>query len=47
METFIAIFIIVLVMVVGGLLVLLRTAKKPHIPDSVKPRDYEDGDNGW
>ncbi len=36
-------------LVFGGAFVLLRTAKKPKIPDSFKPREYDDEDdtNGW
>ena len=41
-------FILLAVLIIGGnAMILLRTAKKPKIPDSVKslPRDEEDA--GW
>ena len=37
-------------LVFGGAFVLLRTAKKPKIPDSFKPGKYDkedDDSNGW
>ncbi|MDD5034347.1 MAG: hypothetical protein PHE55_06275 [Methylococcaceae bacterium] len=35
-------FMLLLVVVVGNAMVLLRTAKRPNIPDSVKPKPYRD-----
>ena len=45
-------FILIGVVLVGGsTLILLRTAKKPKVPDSVKPKPYSEDDNdddsGW
>ena len=45
-------FILLGIVLVGGsALVLLRTAKKPRIPDSVKAQPYSDDDDedrrGW
>lgn len=35
-------------LVFGAALVLLRTAKRPKIPDHYKPKEYdEDDSNGW
>lgn len=42
----ILLFILVLAVVAGNALTLLRTAKKPRIPDSVKPKPYGDEDEG-
>ncbi len=40
--------ILVVMVVVGNALILLRTAKKPKIPDSFKPKPDEDDDgSGW
>lgn len=47
MEIFLVVLIVVLLIVVGNALILLRTAKKPKIPDSVKPKPYADDENGW
>jgi len=41
----IIVLIIVFLFVLGGLLILLRSAKSPHIPDSVKAQPYEDDDD--
>ncbi len=38
-------FIIAILFVLGGLLMLLRSAKLPAIPDSVKAQPYEDDDD--
>ena len=38
----------VLMFIIGNALVLLRTANKPKVPDSVKPQPYQDDDeSGW
>jgi hypothetical protein len=47
MQIFLIVFAIVLLVVVGNALILLRTAKKPKIPNSVKPKPYEDDEGGW
>jgi hypothetical protein len=44
MEIVILLFALALLIVLGNALLLLRTAKKPRIPDSVKPQPYEDED---
>jgi hypothetical protein len=44
----IVLFIIALLFVLGGALILLRSAKIPKIPDKVKPQPYQnDDDSGW
>ncbi|MEN8259404.1 MAG: hypothetical protein ABFS02_02255 [Pseudomonadota bacterium] len=46
----VVLFILIAVVLIGGsAMVLLRTAKKPKIPDSVKPKPYDkDSDSsGW
>ena len=40
----IVLFIIVVLFVLGGALMLLRSAKMPKIPDNVKAQPYEDDD---
>jgi uncharacterized membrane protein len=45
MEIFWVILVIVLIVVVGNWLILLRTAKKPKVPDSVKPKPYKEDDD--
>ena len=37
------------ILVFGGAFVLLRTAKKPKVPNDFKPKDYDDDDEntGW
>lgn len=36
------------VLIVGNLMILLRTAKKPKVPPDVKAQPYEDDDeSGW
>lgn len=47
MEIFWLVLLIVLVVVVGNWLILLRTAKKPKVPDSVKPKPYDEDEDGW
>lgn len=37
----IVLFIIALMFVLGNALILLRTAKKPKIPDNVKAQPYD------
>jgi hypothetical protein len=44
MQTFIIILLLVLAFVAGNALLLLRTAKPPHIPEGVKPQPYTDDD---
>jgi hypothetical protein len=44
MELFWVVLIVVFAVIIGNALLLLRTAKKPRIPDSVKPQPYEDDD---
>lgn len=36
---------LVIIIVLGNAMVLLRTARKPHIPDSLKPQPYEDDED--
>lgn len=43
MWVYLVIFL-VLLFIIGNALVLLRTAKKPKVPESVKPQPYEDDD---
>ena len=38
----IVLFVIALLFVLGGALILLRSAKMPKIPDNVKTQPYED-----
>ncbi|MGR9108862.1 MAG: hypothetical protein ACU843_18235 [Gammaproteobacteria bacterium] len=41
-------FILIAVLVIGAnAMILLRTAKKPKIPDSVKPLTDDDEDDEW
>jgi len=40
----IVLFIIALLFVLGGALILLRSATMPKIPDNVKAQPYEDDD---
>lgn len=39
--------VLVVAIILGNLMILLRTAKKPKIPDSVKPKPYKDDDENW
>jgi hypothetical protein len=39
--------IIVTAVIVGNLLILKRTARKPHLPASVKPDPYSNDDERW
>jgi hypothetical protein len=45
MEMFFLVLAGALIFVVGSALVLLRTAKKPRIPPTVKPDPYGDDDD--
>jgi NADH:ubiquinone oxidoreductase subunit 3 (subunit A) len=39
-----------IILIIGNLLILLRTAKKPKVPDMVKPQPYEaenDDNSAW
>ncbi len=48
MALFWIFLVLVIVIVLGNALTLLRTAKKPHIPEGVKPKPYKDEDeSGW
>ncbi len=47
MEIFWAVLILAVLLVAGNALLLLRTAKKPRIPDSVKPKPYRDDEEEW
>ncbi|CAI8967546.1 DUF2897 family protein [Methylocaldum szegediense] len=38
--------VLVVGIILGNLMILLRTAKKPKIPDSVKSKPYKD-DEDW
>ena len=40
----IILFIVAVMFVLGSALLLLRSAKMPKIPDTVKPQPYEDDD---
>ena len=40
----IMLFIVAVMFVLGSALLLLRSAKLPKIPDSVKPQPYDDDD---
>jgi hypothetical protein len=41
-------FIIALLFVLGNALILLRTAKTPKVPDSIKPQPYDkDEGSSW
>jgi NADH:ubiquinone oxidoreductase subunit 3 (subunit A) len=39
--------VLVVAIILGNLMILFRTAKKPKIPDSVKPKPYKDDDENW
>jgi len=41
----IVLFIIALLFVLGGALILLRSAKMPKIPDNVNAQPYEEDDD--
>jgi len=47
MEIFLIVFGLVLLIVVGNAMILLSTAKKPKIPDSVKAKLDEGDESGW
>jgi hypothetical protein len=42
MTLFWIFLILVIVLVVGNALILLRTARKPHLPEGVRPQPYGD-----
>jgi hypothetical protein len=46
MKVFLIIFS-VLIFIVANALILLKTAKKPKIPKSVKSQPYDDENSGW
>ncbi len=46
LVVFIVVFIVVFLFVLGNALILLRSAKMPKIPDTVKSQPYDDGDSG-
>jgi len=43
----IVLFILALAFVLGSALILLRSAKKPKIPDHLEVQPYQDDDNDW
>jgi flagellar basal body-associated protein FliL len=44
----ILLLVVVFLFVLGGALILLRSAKMPKIPDTVKPQPYEeDKSDDW
>jgi hypothetical protein len=47
METFWIVLVVVFLVVAGNALILLRTAKKPKLPKSVKPKPYDEDQDGW
>ncbi len=44
MQTFLILMALIVAFVLGNAMVLLRTAKTPKIPESVKPIPYKDDD---
>lgn len=46
MAVFWGLLILAIVLVVGSALVLLRTARPPRLPGSIKPKPYDDDDQG-
>jgi uncharacterized protein YceK len=48
MKMFLFFLLLTIVLVVGNAMVLLRTAKKPKVPETVKPKPYaKDDDSSW
>ena len=48
MFSLLAFAVLALVLVVGSALVLLRTARQPKVPPSVKSKPYRDDEaSGW
>jgi len=48
MLLFWLVLILAIVLVAGSALTLLRTARKPRLPDQVEPKPYaDDEDGGW
>ncbi|HWO99987.1 MAG TPA: hypothetical protein VNL74_05095 [Methylococcus sp.] len=47
MGLFLFFTIIAFLVIVGNALLLLRTARKPRLPASVKPRPYRDDEDTW
>jgi hypothetical protein len=48
MALFWIFLVLVIIIVLGNALVLLRTAKKPKIPEGAKPKPYtDDEEGGW
>jgi len=41
------VFIVAVLFVLGSALILLRSAKMPKIPDSVKSQPYDDKSDEW
>ncbi|MGR9114486.1 MAG: hypothetical protein ACU85E_01875 [Gammaproteobacteria bacterium] len=40
--------LLAVILIIGSALILLRTAKKPRLPGSVKAKPYQDDeDSGW
>jgi hypothetical protein len=46
MVAFWLLLIVAVVVIVGSALILLRTARKPKLPGSIKPKPYGDDDEG-
>jgi len=46
MATFLVVLGLVFLVIVGNALILLKTAKKPKVPDSVKSKPPEDNEDG-
>jgi hypothetical protein len=47
MTLFWIFLVLVIAIVLGNALTLLRTAKKPKIPEGVKPKPYRDDEENW
>lgn len=43
----IILFILALLFVLGGALILLRSANTPRIPKDLKPKPYDEDEGGW
>jgi hypothetical protein len=47
-QMWIVLFIVALLFVLGGALILLRSAKIPKVPDNVKAQPYDqDEEDNW
>lgn len=47
MTMFLIVLALVVLVVLGNALLLLRTAKKPKLPDSVEAKPYSDDEDNW